>query len=110
MLQNSVVQIATGKLLGATLLPSSVLLLSGIVIWRAWRNKQNHLQAETNELNDELRRMKEQMADLQQANTQATSAEDTPAPSQPQQKKPEKHSANVGLFEFLIEDNIRMRQ
>ncbi len=64
MLENSVVQISTVKLLGVSLLPSSILLISGIIIWRIWSNKQSRLQTETDVLNDELRQIKKQMADL----------------------------------------------
>ena len=116
MFQNSVVQITTGKLVGATLLPSSVLLVSGIIFWRVWRKKQKKLQAETNGLTDELRLMKEQMADLQKANTPpSTASADPPFSSQPQKQQkssinPEKSSADMGLFEYLIEDNIQIRQ
>jgi len=120
MLENSVVQISTGKLLGASLLPSSILLLSGIIIWQIWRNKQSRLQAKTDELNDELRQIKKQMADLQTANNKAESDEsmqtvNTSASAQqtsqksgksPEDKSPEE----MGLFEYLIVDNILLRQ
>lgn len=109
MLQNNVIQITTAKLVGATLLPSSVLLISGVIIWRVWRNKQNSLQAETNLLNDELRQMKEQMADIQKTTAQTSPSPATP-PSPKQSKNPGKSSTSIGLFEFLIEDNVQMRQ
>ena len=109
MLQNNVIQITTAKLVGATLLPSSVLLISGVIIWRVWRNKQNSLQAETNLLNDELRQMKEQMADIQKTTAQ-TSPSSVAPPSPKQSKNPGKSSSDIGLFEFLIEDNVQMRQ
>ena len=116
MLENSVVQISTGKLLGASLLPSSILLVSGIIIWRIWRHKQSRLQTETDVLNDELSQLKKQMADLQTANNKAesdesvqtvkTSSADAQQTSQKRAKGPE----GVGLFESLIEDNIQLRQ
>jgi len=126
MLQNSVVQISTGKLLGATLLPSSILLVSGIIIWQFWRNKQSHLQTETDVLNDELQQIKKEMADLQTANKkteadesaqtvnrssavlQQTSAQKTSA--QQTSPKSAKSPEKMGLFEYLIEDNIQLRQ
>jgi len=73
MLENSVVQISTCKLLCASLLPSSALLVSGIIIWRIWLNKQSRLQTETDVLNDELKQIKKQMADLQRAHNKAKS-------------------------------------
>jgi len=115
MLENSVVQISTGKLLGASLLPSSILLLSGIIIWQIWRNKQSRLQAKTDELNDELRQIKKQMADLQTANNKAESDEsmqtvNTSASAQQTSQKSGKSPEEMGLFEYLIVDNILLRQ
>ncbi len=114
MLENSVVQISTGKLLGVSLLPSSILLVSGIIIWRVWRNKQLCVQTETDLLHDELRQMKKQMADLQTANSKTESAESmqTVNTFAAQQTSPEsgKSPGEMGLFEYLIEDNIQLRQ
>ena len=120
MLENSVVQISTVKLLGVSLLPSSILLVSGIIIWRIWRNKQSRLQTETDVLNDELRQIKKQMADLQTANNKAESDESmqtvntSSAAQHTSQKsasqKSGKSPVKMGLFEYLIEDNIQLRQ
>jgi len=125
MLENSVVQISTGKLLGATLLPSSILLLGGIIIWQIWRNKQSHLQTETDVLNDELRQIKKEMADLQTANNKSeadesvqtvnrsAAAQQTSVQKTRVQKSSQKSTKNpekMGLFEYLIEDNIQLRQ
>lgn len=119
MLENNVIQISTAKLLGASLLPSSILLISGIIIWRIWRNKQSRLQTETDVLNDELRQIKKQMADLQTTNNKAESDEslqtvNTSAAQQTSQKsasqKRGKSPGKMGLFEYLIEDNIQLRR
>ena len=116
MLENSVVQISTGKLLGASLLPSSILLVSGIIIWRIWHNKQSRLQTETDVLNDELRQIKTQMADLQTANNKTESDESmqtvntSSAATEQTSQKSGKSPGKTGLFEYLIEDNIQLRQ
>lgn len=118
MLENNVVQISTGKLLGASLLPSSILLVSGIIIWQIWRNKQSHLQTETDMLHDELRQIKKQIADLKTANNKAesdksrqtTNISSATARQTSQSQKSDLSSVKTGLFEFLIEDNIQLRQ
>jgi len=120
MLGNNVIQISTGKLLGATLLPSSILLVGGIIIWQIWRNKQSRLQTKTDVLNDELSQIKKQMADLQTANDKAKSGEsmqteNTPSAAQHTNqknagKKSGKSPGEMGLFEYLIEDNIQLRK
>jgi len=121
MLENNVIQISAGKLLGVSLLPSSILLVSGIIIWQIWRNKQSRLQTETDVLNDELRQIKKQMADLQTANSKAESDESmqtvntSSAVAQQTSKKSasqksDKSPGEMGLFECLIEDNIQLRQ
>ncbi len=102
MLQNSVIQMSTAKLVGAALLPNSILLVSGIIIWRFWRNKQIQLQAETDELYDEVSLIKEQMTDLQTAKDKSPSNK---AASSGKGANPD----DTGLFEFLIEDNIQLR-
>jgi hypothetical protein len=103
MLQNSVIQMSTAKLVGATVLPNSILLISGIIIWRFWRNKQTQLQAETDELTDEVKLIKEQMTDIQTATNKSPSIT---AASLGEGKNPD----DTGLFEFLIEDNIQLRK
>ena len=112
MLGNSVIQITTGKLVGAVLLPSSVLLVSGVITWRLWRSKQAQLQAETDDLNDEVRQMKEQMADIQAAKNENQSTVTTLSSSSQQESTPKEDPSleKTGLFEFLIEDNIQLRQ
>jgi len=101
-------------------MPNYILLISGIIIWRIWSNKQSRLQTEIDVLNDELRQIKKQMADLQTANNKAESDEsmqtvNTSASAQqtsqksgksPEDKSPEE----MGLFEYLIVDNILLRQ
>ena len=100
MLQNSVIQMSTAKLVGATVLPNSILLISGIIIWRFWRNKQTQLQAETDGLTDEVKLIKEQMTDIQTAKNKS------PSPTSGEGINPD----DTGLFEFLIEDNIQLRK
>lgn len=101
-----------------SLLPSSVLLVGGIIIWQIWRNKQARLQAETNVLTDELQQIKEQMADIQTEKSHATHEQakltvEAPPSSiqQPQNnQKSDNNLENIGLFEHLIKDNIQLRQ
>jgi len=104
MLQNSVIQISTAKLVGATVLPNSILLISGIIIWRFWRNKQAQLQAETDELTGEVKLIKEKMTDIQSAKNKSPSNKASSSTSN-QSTNPD----DTGLFEFLIEDNIQLR-
>ena len=63
MLKNSAIKIATSRLAGTSLLPASLVLVGGIVVWRLWR-KQAQLQTETNELSNELEDIKDQLADI----------------------------------------------
>jgi len=104
MIGNRVIHMTTGKLLGATVLPNSVLLITGIIIWQFWRKKQTHLQAETDKLYDEIEHIKEQMADIQTAQHENQSLTLPPSPHE--------HTASTrtGLFELLIEDNIQLRK
>ena len=103
MLENSVVQISTGKLVSAIVIPNSILLIGGIILWRFWRNKQAQLQAETDELNNEVKHIREQMIDNQTAN-------ESPSNKVPTSSEKHTSSVQVGLFEFLIEDNIQLRK
>ncbi len=115
MLENSVVQISTAKLMGVSLLPSSILLVSGIIIWRIWYNRQSCLQTKTDVLNDELRQIKKQMADLQTAKNKSGSDEsmqtvNMSSAAQQTRQKTGQSPGGMGLFEYLIEDNIQLRQ
>jgi len=109
MLTNSVVQITTSKLIGAALLPSSMLLIGGLIAWRVWYNKQTRLQAKTDELNDELRQIKEQMSEFQ-STTLSDKNPSTFSAKHPAHQKSEDNPERMGLFEYLIEDNIQIRQ
>jgi len=102
MLQNSVIQMSTAKLVGATVLPNSILLISGIILWRFLRNKQTQLQAQTDGLNDEVKLIKEQMTDIKAAKNKSPSNEASTS-------NESTHTDDTGLFEFLIEDNIQLR-
>lgn len=124
MLENNVVQISTGKLLGMSLLPSSILMVSGFIILRVWRNKQSCLQTKTEQLHDELRQLQKQIAELKKAqqkiaelqratsNTESAESRHTVKPFAAQQSSPEsaKSPVKMGLFEYLIEDNIQLRK
>ena len=69
MLENTAIKITTNKLAStsASLLPGSVILISGIVVWRLWY-KQTQLQTKTNELNNELKYLKKQIAEVKATN------------------------------------------
>ena len=116
MFENSIIQMTTGKLVAATVLPNSILLISGIIIWRYWRHQQVQLQAETEELNDEVRLIKEQLVEIQLSkNKVSDNNKNQPvvASSSSRHKGTSKEGTdqkNIGLFEFLIEDNIQLRQ
>ncbi len=101
MLKNNIVHISTSKLIGATILPNSILLITGIVIWKLWRNKHSQLQTTTDELKNEIEYLKEQMNEIQTEKhkylPQTSSSGQTDA-------------TQIGLFEFLIEDNIQLRK
>lgn len=103
MFKNSVIQMTTGKLIGATLLPNSILLISGLVAWRLWSNKQTQLQTKTNELNSEIQQIKEQIAEIQ---TEKNRSPSKPPPLSNKLEDP----MQAGLFEFLINDNIQLRK
>jgi len=106
MLKNSVIQITTGKLVGVTLLPNTILLISGIIIWHFWRNKQAELQAKTNGLKSEVKQIKAQIAEINAVKNNSPSKYVPPSPSSLTMMPPNKQ----GLFEFLIEDNIQLRK
>ena len=63
MFKNSAIQVATSKLASTSLLPSSLILIGGVVVWRLWR-KQTQLSNETNELSNELEDIKDQLAEI----------------------------------------------
>lgn len=101
MLENSLIQMSTSKLVAAAILPNSILLITGIVIWRFWRKQQTKLQTTTDELKNEIKHLKKQMD-----NIQVEKHKDPPL--KPSNKQTD--SAQIGLFEFLIEDNIQLRK
>ena len=108
MFEKTAIQIATTKLTGASLLPASFFFMSGIIIWHLWR-KQEKLQAETSKLSKEFEAFKKQITNCQKtdgkSNTSFSSADKNTAPTK-DTINPEK----LGLFEYLIEDNIRLRK
>ena len=73
MFENTAIKITTSKLAStsASLLPGSLILISGIVVWRLWY-KQAQLQTKTSELNDELKHLNKQMAEIKMAEIKAT--------------------------------------
>ena len=101
MFNNTAIKIATSKLASTSLLPGSFFLISGIVVWQLWR------------INVELKDVKKQVAEINVANT-VDSESVTPVSSSLNESEtvadtktsPEK----MGLFEYLINDNIQIRQ
>ncbi|MCU7834181.1 MAG: hypothetical protein KZQ83_02920 [gamma proteobacterium symbiont of Taylorina sp.] len=65
MFENTAIKITTSKFAStsASLLPGSLILISGVVVWRLWY-KQGQLQTKTSELSDELKYLKKQMAEI----------------------------------------------
>ena len=68
MLKNTAIKIVTSKLAASKLanvplLPGSLILIGGLVVWRLW-SKQAQLQAETSVLSDELQDVKNQVAEI----------------------------------------------
>jgi len=63
MLKNSVIQIASRKIAGTSLMSGSLILVGGVVIWRLWR-KQAQLSTETSELSNELENIKDELATM----------------------------------------------
>jgi len=72
MFENTAMKITASKLssTSASLLPGSVILISGIVVWRLW-NKQAQLQTKTSELDNEVKHLKQQMAEVKIAEFKA---------------------------------------
>jgi len=72
MFENTAMKITASKLssTSASLLPGSVILISGIVVWRLW-NKQAQLQTKTSELDSEVKHLKKQMAEVKIAEFKA---------------------------------------
>lgn len=110
MLENSVIQITTGKLAAITLLPSSALLVSGIIMWRFWRKQQAQLQAENDELNDKVSQIIKQISDTQVEKSRTQATIEPPVPQQNNTIKADMDLGGVGLLEFIIQDNIQLRQ
>ncbi len=69
MFENTAIKITTSKLAStsASLLPGSLILVSGIVVWRLWY-KQEQLQTKTSALNKELKYLKKQIAEIKATN------------------------------------------
>lgn len=61
MVRNTAIQLAAGKLTSASLVPGSLFLLGGIVVWQLWR-KQVQLQDQSNDLSTEIEDVKKQLA------------------------------------------------
>lgn len=107
MFENTAIQIATSKLASVSLLPGSLFLMSGIVVWQLWR-KQVKLQAETSELSKEFKAFKKQVTDGNKVDAESvasiSSSDKSSSPAK--DTSPEK----MGLFEYLINDNIQIRK
>lgn len=65
MLKNSAIQLVTNKLASTSLLPGSLVIIGGIVVWQLWR-KQAQLSTETSGLSDELKDVKRQLAEIKE--------------------------------------------
>lgn len=63
MLDNTAVKIAASKLTNTSLLPGSLILLGGIVVWQLW-SRQTQLQTETSKLNMQLKNVKRQVEEI----------------------------------------------
>lgn len=72
MFKNTAIKIGTTKLASVSLLSSSLVLVSGIVVWRLWK-KQTQLQTKTGELSDELKHVKKQVAEIKAGNEETSS-------------------------------------
>lgn len=110
MLETTTIQLAVAKYATITLLPVSLMLTSGIIAWRMWKKYQLQSQAETDGMKDEIRDIKKQLSDLQKVNSRNQS-DPTESTSQQQKRKKstDKDQDNTGLFEYLINDNIKLR-
>ncbi len=69
MFENTAFKITTSKLAStsSSLLPGSLILLGGFVVWRLWYN-QAQLQTKTSDLSDELKRLKKQIREIKATN------------------------------------------
>lgn len=74
MYKSSAVKIVSGKLVSApllstsTILPSSLFLIGGIVVWRLWK-RQGQLNTQTSELGDEVQKLKKQVTKIKAASS-----------------------------------------
>lgn len=82
MLDSTTIKLATSKLASASVpyLPGTLILISGIVVWKLWRN-QTELQAQTSKLNNELNNVKKQVADIKNDGNTASNKSDDPLSS-----------------------------
>lgn len=76
MFKNHVFKLTTAKVVSAPLIPSSLLpgtlfLIGGLVIWRLW-HKQAKLQVQTSDLSDELKGMKKQITKIKEKSESKT--------------------------------------
>ena len=79
MIENTAFKMTSSKIAStsASLLPGSLILISGIIVWRLWY-RQTQLQTKTSEISDELKRLKKQMAEIEvKATNKADSEPDT---------------------------------
>jgi hypothetical protein len=108
MLENAAIPLTTAKYAAASFIPSTLIIIGGIVFWCIWRKKQARYQAETDEIKDDIRDVKKQLNELQMVNSK-----DQPDSSTSQQKKGHKAPGTqdkTGLFEHLINENIQLRE
>ncbi len=110
MIKNTALHLLTGKLITTSLLPGSLFMVSGVLIWSIWQ-KQKHLQNDTAELRSEVKKIKEQMDKLD-ASIETNQKQKAPDSSLLQEDHSIKESdeKKMGLFEYLINDNVKLRQ
>ena len=110
MLKNTAIQIATSKLASTSLLSGSLFLIGGVVVWQLWR-KQLQLQTKTNKLSNEFKEFKQQAVYTNASdNTGSESVVPFSSPQKKDSSTKETSTEKLGLFEYLINDNIQIRQ
>ncbi len=69
MFEKTAIKLTSSKLAStsASLLPGSLILISGIVVWQLWY-KQAQLHAKTSKHSDELKYLKKQIAEIKATN------------------------------------------
>ena len=76
MIENTAFKMTSSKLAStsASLLPGTLILLSGVIVWRLW-HRQTQLQTTTSEINNELKRLQLQIAEIKATNKAGSGTE-----------------------------------